>query len=127
MNINQLHAEETTSYNIPNEQLLRQSYDALGIKELESKLKAAIGVYRSQKKRGSGYRSLKADIERKLFLHLDRQGYSQDKIDEIMQKRVPKHSYIHKFYNGTSICINYMNTLAFFFDIQFLVTNFEFE
>ena len=113
--------------NFPNESELRKYYDALGIDELEVCLKQAIAAYRSRQKRGSGYRALEADIEQKLYQYLEGRGYAEIDIEKIVQKRVPKQSYIQKFCNGTNICINYMNTLAFFFDIKYLVNNFDFE
>ncbi len=109
------------------EAILRKSYDAIGITELETKLREAIANYRQGSRRGTGYRALEAAIEDALHRHLESQGcYSQLEIEEALRVRVPSHTYIRNFSSGNNICINFMNTLAFFFNIKYIVNNFEF-
>ena len=106
---------------------LRLIYDAVGIHELEQTLRNKINDFQSQRgKHGYGYRALTAAIETKLYEYLEKQDLSAKAIESIIDKRVPSHTYIRKFKEGQNICINYMNTLAFFFGVKYLVNNFEF-
>lgn len=107
---------------------LRSVYDAIGIIELENVLREKIKHFQSQRgKHGYGYRALASAIEAAMYKHLAKQGLPLKTIENTIDKRTPSHTYIRKFREGQNICINYMNTLAFFFDVKYLVNNFEFE
>jgi len=117
-----------TKLSIDIEAGLRQQYDAIGIDELEQTLRDNIQEFRKQPgKHGQGYRALAAAIEVVLYDYLESNGVEPDVIENIIDKRVPSHTYIRNFKEGQSICINYMNTMAFFFGVKYLVNNFGFE
>lgn len=110
---------------------LRLAYDAIGIHELENVLRSRIVEFQLQSgkggKHGYGYRALTAAIESALYKSLEKKGLDLEAIEKVIDKRVPSHTYIRNFKEGQNICINYMNTLAFFFDVKYLVNNFELE
>lgn len=103
---------------------LRELFDAVGIAELESILRDRIGQYVEQGYR-YGFKSLSDAIEQKLIDHLKTQGHTKATIDHAVDTRVPSREWIRKFYTGSNICINYMNTLAFFFNVRFFAVNYD--
>ena len=107
------------SENIEKE--LRKKFSCIGIKELESSLRKEIDLYRKRTKKG--YRRLSADIEEKIKESM--KNMNKFDMENILEERVPSHTYISEFHKGRNICINYMNSLAFFFNISFLVNNFS--
>jgi len=108
---------------------LTLQYDALDIHELEKVLRDNIKTFRDKpgKKHGTGYRALETAIEIAIYHYLENRKFLPDVIEKVIDKRVPSHTYIRNFNEGQSICINYMNTLAFFFGIKYLISNFEFK
>ena len=103
------------------EKELRKEFSCIGIKELEDTLRKNIDQYRKITKKG--YRSLSADIEEKIRTSFSK--INKFDLEKILDERVPSHTYISEFHKGRNICINYMNSLAFFFNVSFLVNNFS--
>lgn len=103
-------------------------YDAVGIKQLETVLREYIRDYLfPQNGVPRGLRKLEAAIEEHLLTTLEEKGVGDDEADLILKNRVPSYEYIRLFYKeGQNICINYMNTLAHFFGVRFIVSNYDF-
>ena len=126
----QLHDSIRYTQDIPSidisdsiEKELRKNFSCIGIKELEDSLRKEIDLYRKRTKKG--YRRLSADIEEKIKDSI--KNTNKFDVEKILEERVPSHTYISEFHKGRNICINYMNSLAFFFNISFLVNNFSLE
>jgi hypothetical protein len=106
---------------------LSGSYDAIGIEQLEAVLRQHIHDYlfpRGLKPRS--LRTLEADIGADLSLTPGARSLGLDEEERVLKRRVPSYEYIRRFYKERqSICINYMNTLAHFFRVRYVVTNFD--
>lgn len=104
------------------EKELRKNFTCIGIKELEQTLRLKIDEYRKNTKKG--YRSISADIEEKIRKKM---GEGEEEIEKLLENRVPSHTYIGEFHKGRNICINYMNSIAYFFNVSYIVNNFNLE
>lgn len=82
-------------------EVLRNEYDAIGIEELEIALRERMRQDRLKK---ISLRTIEANIKR-----------SGGKVSK---------SYMANFANGQDVCIKTMNTLANYYGIKYLVTNF---
>jgi hypothetical protein len=113
--------------NIPNTQAkaLAKVYDCIGIQELEIILRNKITEYQANAPyKEKGYRTISALIEQKMVQFLKSENVNEEEIYKIVKNRVPSSTYIADFHKGRNICINYMNSLAYLYDVKYLVHNF---
>lgn len=113
--------------NIPHTQAkaLAKVYDCIGIQELEIILRNKITEYQANAPyKEKGYRTISALIEQKMVQFLKSENVNEEEIYEIVKNRVPSSTYIADFHKGRNICINYMNSLAYLYDVKYLVHNF---
>ena len=113
--------------NIPHTQAkaLAKVYDCIGIQELEIILRNKITEYQANAPyKEKGYRTISALIEQKMVQFLKSENVNEEEIYKIVKNRVPSSTYIADFHKGRNICINYMNSLAYLYDVKYLVHNF---
>lgn len=113
--------------NIPHTQAkaLAKVYDCIGIQELEIILRNKITEYQANAPyKEKGYRTISALIEQKMVQFLKSVNVNEEEIYKIVKNRVPSSTYIADFHKGRNICINYMNSLAYLYDVKYLVHNF---
>jgi len=113
--------------NIPKTQAIALAavYDCIGIQELEVVLRNKITEYQKNAPyKEKGYRTISALIEQKMVQFLKSENVGEEEIYNIVKDRVPSSTYIADFHKGRNICINYMNSLAYLYNIRYLVHNF---
>ena len=93
-----------------------------GLADLENTLRQRIDLYRHNTKKG--YRRLSTDIEENLRKYLLDKNLTEQQITDLIKQNVPSHSYLCDFYKGRKICLNHLNSLAFFFEVKYIIFNF---
>lgn len=105
------------------EAIFNQYYDAVGIDKLESVLRQRITEYLIRPKKS--YQSMANDIRHSLIEKFE-PLLSEDEFKVFIKKRALSHTYIWKFHKkNESVCIVYLNTLANFLGVRFIVMNFD--